>query len=440
MSTEVMPSGLVVTDRRHSRASREVPQIDPHDHLPNGNLPSSVGPESNPGRTVMYPVGGWHAQSWDGWPTEWQTPWMGPDGDWSGYGAGRHNGGTFGRVSTAMTCVDLNSRQLGSFPVYGMRGIEPFTLPDWRNNPEPELFDSWPDFMHSAVNSLLLRGETILYCTGRYANGWPARFTTINPDVMDIEFIDGHRTFTLAGEQLDPRDVNLTRYQSWPGAVRGVTPIEWIGQSMVTSGALEQYAAGLATRGGVPWAVLKGRGSISRPQAEEAQQRWVEAGRRRDGAPAVLGGDLDLQPVSISPKDMALLELRTFDEQRICAAFGVPAYLVNVAMADGLTYANASQLFEHHYRATLRVMADLLASSWSAWLLPRGSVMEFNPDRYVQPPLGERVNAWRAMFDIVDPATGERGMSVEEIRNAERLAPQAADVQGDASRLTGANI
>jgi HK97 family phage portal protein len=437
MPTEVLPSGLVVTDRRHERASSEVPQVDPHSHIPNGNTPTSVGPESNAGTHVMYPVDGWHAQAWDGWPTEWDTPWMGPG--WSGEGAGRHNG-LFGRVSTAMTCVDLNSRQLGSFPVYGVKGIAPFTLPEWRNNPEPELFDSWPDFMHSSVNGLLFRGECILYCTGRFANGSVARFTTLNPDLVDVEFIEGHRVVTLAGAELPSADVNITRYQSWPGAIRGITPIEWIGRSLETSGALESYAAGLASRGGIPWAVLKGRGSISRDQAETAQRRWVEAGRRRDGAPAVIGGDLDLQPVSISPRDMALLELRQFDEQRICAAFGVPSYLVNVSQGGQLVYANAESLFEHHWRATLRPLADLLASSWSSWLLPRGSLLEFNPDRYTQPPLGERVAAWTALHAIVDPATGERAMSVEEIRTAERLAPTAEAVEGDAERLTGGNI
>ena len=433
MATEVLPSGLVVTDRRHDRASREVPQVDPHTHVPNGNLPTTVGPESTPGPPAL---GAWHAQPWDGWPEGWATPWMTPA--WSGEGAGRMPG-LFANVSTAMTCVDLNSRQLGSFPVYGMQGEQPVTLPEWRYNPEPELFDSWPDFVHSAVNSLSLRGECILYCTGRFANGRVARFTTLNPDVVDIEFIDGKRVVSLAGEELPAADVNVTRYQSMPGNVRGITPIEWIGRSLMTSAALERYAAGLATRGGVPWAVLKGRGSIARQQAEEAQRRWVEASLRRDGAPAVLGGDLDLQPVTISPRDMALLELRTFDEQRVCAAFGVPAYLVNVAMADGLTYANASSLADHHWRATLRVLAGMLAASWSQWLLPRGTELEFNPDRYVQPPLGERVQAWQTMHSIVDQRTGERAMSVQEIRNAERLAPIADDQRGDAARLTGAS-
>lgn len=424
--------------RTHQRASKETPQIDPRLHTPNGNLAGSVGPESSGGPVMSTP---WHAQAWAGWPDGWHTPPMGDTHDaWSGYGYGRTGDALWGRVSTAMSCVDLNSRELGSFPIYGVKNGVPFTLPEWRNNPEPELFASWGDFVHSAVNSLLLRGECITYATGRFADGSVARFATLNPDAVDIEVVDGQRVVSVAGEQIDPRDVKVIRYQSWPGRVRGISPLEWVGRSMSTSGALEDYASQLAERGGVPWAVLKSSRNIDATQATAAQQRWILAAKSRSGAPAVLGNSFDLQTLSLSPTDMALVELREFDERRICAAFGVPAYLVNVSMASGLTYSNAESLFRQHWTATLRPLAGLLAASWSDWLLPRGSSLEFNPDRYTQPPLGERVQAWAQMFNIFDPATGERAITIDEIRAAERMQP--ADTQppatADATRLTGA--
>lgn len=427
----------------------------PRDVAPNDNPtpepPVSVGPNASEGfgnTHVMYPADGWSSSAWSGWPVDWATPPMEPLGasSYSGTGYGRHND-LFGRVSTAMTAVDLNSRELGSFPVYGVKGSTPFELPDWRNNPEPELHDSWADFMHAAVNSLLLRGECITYATGRYASPAPgvpgrvARFATLNPDLVDIELIDGRRVVSLAGEAIDPADVCVVRFQSWPGRMRGITPIEWLGSSLLTAGALERYAAGLANRGGIPWAVLHAKGHITGDQANDLQARWVTAGARRDGAPAVLGGDFELEPLTISPRDMALLELREFDERRIAAAFGVPAYLLNITQ-QGLTYANASQLFAHHWQATLRPLADLLASAWSRWLLPRGSRLEFNPDRYVQPPLGERVQAWSVMHGIIDPVSGARAITVDEIRAAERMMPAATNEapESDAERLTGATV
>lgn len=386
---------------------------------------------------VMYPDGGWHAEAWDGWPVDWQTPPSGPD--WSGYGYGRHND-LWGKVSTAMNCVALNSMQLGSFPVYGVKNSAPFELPSWSLNPEPAMYSSWGEFMHQAVNSLLLRGEVVLYATGRYGSnndGAVARFVALSPDVVDIEWIDGRKVISLGGAEIDPLDVCHVTYQSWPGRIRGVSPLEWAGHSMVTASVLEKYAANLASRGGIPWSVLKTRANVNKQQAEEIQNRWVSAAMRRDGAPAVMGGDTELVPLSISPRDMALLDLAEFSERRICAAFSTPAFLVNVATADSMTYSNVSQVYLGHWQALLRPIGQLLADGWSSWLLPRGSRMEFNPDRYTQPPLAERAAAWAVLFNIVDPKTGERAMSIEEIRAAERLIPQP-NLQA-AERMTGAS-
>jgi HK97 family phage portal protein len=439
---------------------------DPREAIANDNgpgpntPPETVGPTSStnaPGNVVVgsqRPV----ASPWSGWPTKdtpgaggtWGTPPMERFGDidagggrFSGYGYGR-GVSIWGRVSTAMTCVDLNSRQLGSFPIYGMKGEAPVSLPSWSTNPEPEVYASWGEFVRAAVNSMLLRGECILYVTGRYqSTGLPARFTTINPDTCDAEFIDGRWIITLhGGTQLPAADVHMIRYQVWDPRGRGISPLDWIGRSMLTSGALERYATNLANRGGIPWAVLKSQKNIDGNQALDAQMAWVNAGQTRDGAPAVIGNAFDLVPLQISPRDMALLELREFDERRICAAFGVPAYLVNVEQAGGMTYANASDLRNQHWQATLRTLADMLATGWSGFLLPRGTRLEFNPDRYVQPAFGERVGAYQTMFNIVDPATGQRGMELSEIRSAERLHPIPEDdpttSDVSAARLTGA--
>lgn len=438
MADYVTDGGLVVRD--HRRAS----------HLPNGNVPpGTVGPDrTEPGRFVMYPEGGRASEAWNGWPVEWNPPPLEPLGTnaWSGSGYGRHDD-TFGRVSTVMTCTDLNSRQLGSFPVYGVKGDSPFQLPDWSLSPEPEHWESWPQFVQAAVNSLMLRGEAITYATGRYAatsGGQIARFTLLNPDFVNVELIDGRRVVSLGTQAIPAEDVMVVRYQSLAGRLRGITPLEWAAGPLVTSSALERYAADVASRGGVPWAVLKNARQVSAQQARDAQAAWTAAAARRDGAPAVLGNDWELETLSLSPRDMALLELREFDERRIAAALGVPAYLVNIEMTSGLTYANASIIRDQHWAATLRTIANLLCSAWSRWLLPRGSRIEMNPDRYVQPGIEERSRTWATMFGIVDPVTGQRAMTIDEIRAAERLAPSGPTVapvsQTGAQTLTGANL
>ena len=111
-----------------------------------------------------------------------------------------------------MTCVDLNSRQLASFPTYGVKDQTPFALKDWSLNPEPSLYSGWSDFMHQVVNCLQLRGEAFQYCTGRYASevegvpGRVARFVNLNPDAVGVEWIDGRMEYLIDGDPVaDPR-------------------------------------------------------------------------------------------------------------------------------------------------------------------------------------------------------------------------------------------
>jgi hypothetical protein len=58
----------------------------------------------------------------------------------------------------------------------------------------------------------------------------------------------------------------------------------------------------------------------------------------------------------------------------------------------------------------------------SLWLLPRGTDIEFDPDRYTQPPLEERARAYQTLHGIEEP-DGKRAITVDEIRARERWAP-----------------
>jgi HK97 family phage portal protein len=398
---------------------------------------------------IMYPTSSAPMpQPWAGWPVEWQVPPWGSE--FSGYGYGRHNNPA--NVATAMTCVSLNSRQLGSFPVYGMRGEDRFTLPQWAENPEPEMYSSWVEMMHEAANSLYLRGEVFTYVTGRFHDGYPSRFVVVPADTVDVTFEDGRRRYEIDGREIARRDICHVKLQGMAGLLRGISPLQWVSRSIVTSGALETYASDLAARGGVPWAVITVPGYPTEDQVIEARGRWLAARFDSHGAPAMMSGGAKIESLTLSPRDMALLELREFDERRICAAFGVPAHLVNVAMADGMTYTNSTDLFEAHWRHELRTLADAIAKAWSLWLLPLGKRLEFNADRYTQPPLAERMSAYATGHGIQD-GDGVRVITAAEIRSAERLGPGTPDetpepapaplvavdtAEADAQILTGA--
>lgn len=382
---------------------------------------STVGPLAGGGTITpgdSIPFGSVAAMPWDGWPDEWGT--------WWGYGATDPDG-YLHRVSTVMTCVDLNSRQLGSFPVYGVlrKTGELFELPTWSRNPEPNLYSSWDEFVKASINSLQLHGEIVLWATARDAAGFPARFVALSPQVVEIE-PDGRggKRFRLAGGvELDPNDVLHVPYQTLPMRLRGIGPLEWSTRSLVSAAALERYAADIAEHG--VWAVLRHPSNLSRQQADDAKSNWRQARAATPGDPAVLSGGFEFDVLSLNPKDMALLDLRTFDEQRIAAAFGIPPFLIGLPNPGGMTYSNTTQLFEFHWKATLRPMAQLFARALSAWTMPAGRLLEFNRDEYVRPGLEERARAYQTLHGVVDD-DGSRAIYADEVRAAERFEPRAA--------------
>lgn len=416
------PSELLVIRDYRSRAL-------PRDNTPNGNLPiGTVGPNVPQGYGdvhVQYPESDppVQVQAWAGWPVEWATP------NWNGQSTGQ-------MVSTLGTCIDLNTRELASFPIYGMKDVRVTRLPEWSNNPEPELYSDWTEAAKQLFNCLQGMGETILWATGRAGlnnDGAVARWVVLHPGWVNIEHADGATTYELGGQKLERADVCHIKYQSMPMNLRGIGPLEWAGRNVVSAAALEQSVTNLATRGGIPWGVIKHPRHLNGNEATDLQNRWVSAAQKRNGAPAILSGGIELQALTISPREMAMIEMRVFDESRIAAALGVPPYLVGLPVESGQNYANVQQVFDFHWRATLRPLASTVAKAMSAWLLPRGTSLEFNRDEYVKPAMFERAQTYEILNRIQD-VHGNPVMTVDEIRLAERFIPNEPlnieDVEG----------
>lgn len=384
--------------------------------------------EANLSTHVMYPAANPppQAAAWDGWPVEWNVPHYDYIGTQSGMFS--HDPDQYlSRVTTTMIAVDFNTRQLATFPIYSVRDDtgERRSLPSWAQNPEPIRYASWVEFSKDVWNSYQLHGEIIVVVTARYENGRPARFVALNPAHVDVTSDGmGGLEFRIGGPDGDmiPRaDVLYLRFQSLPGHLRGIGPIQWVWRSILSAEALERYSSDIAHHG--LWALLKHPSNLNAAQVDAAKNAW-QANRRRDpSAPAALVNGWEFEALNLSPKDMALLDIRTFDEQRIASAFGVPPILIGLPQPGGsLTYQSISSLTDHHWRTTLRTWAEDFAQALSLWALPHLTSIRYNRDEYVRPGFGERAQAYSTLHGIREP-DGDPAMTVQEIRRAEDLPP-----------------
>lgn len=352
---------------------------------------------------------------WDGWPADWSTP------TW--------NGGFQKLVDTAWACLDLNSSILASMPVYRLRirsnqVMEPLS---WMLNPDPEIYSSWYEFAKQLFWDFQL-GEAFVLPMSFYETGRPQTFRVIPPWLVTVEMSGGRRVYRLGSLDVT-QDILHIRYKSSTDAARGSGPLEASNARMVAAAVLARYATELAETGGRVHEWLHSERQLTRAQAEELRERWLDARVRNPSAPAVLSGGVELhQAQSMSAKDLALLELAQFTESRIATMLGVPAFLVGLPSGgDSMTYSNVSSLFDYHWRSSLRPKAQAVMQALSGWALPRGQSVELNRDDYTRPAFGERVEAYVKLASI-------GAITVDEIRTMERLLGDAS-----AAALTGGN-
>ena len=368
-----------------------------------GPLGVGVGPTSSEGfgnTSVMYsadlpaPPG---VQAWSGWPVGWDVPLWGNQPGW-----------LTARCSTVGTCVDTIGRTASTFPPRVTRKTDLLDpQPLWTDNPEPNLYANFDEWVKGAINSLLIRGNCFIAATGRNAESYPNRWVTLNPDYMEVEIVGGQLVYRFAGDRIPSEDVLHIKYQQIPGSLVGLGPLDWTLRNIMSADALAQYGTNLAQRGGIPWGVLTAPGNVSSTQSAGIRDQWNAAAPTRNGAPAILSGGMTLQTLSFSPENMALLSLREFDEQRIGAAFGVPPSFLNLPEPSGLTYTTAQMIQSHFYYDTLRPMMKNIGDALSLWALPRGTNVTFDASEYLAPDLPAHVSALVQAAAIIPEAADE---------------------------------
>lgn len=434
-------SGLLVTDRRHTRSNFD----DPRSWPPNENVDPpppdqpGVGPNMSEGygnSHVMYPdptlqptytTPAWtmrpEMQAWSGWPTEWNTP------NW-GSAVGLEQ--MIMRSSAAFGAIDMNSSILSTMPPYRLSGRQIIDPLPWMSNPQPEVYTGWTEAFKQIVVSFYGAGEAFLWATNRYADGTVRNWVMLNPEWVTVDLMGHVRRFFYGNRESGvdiTDDILHLRYMSWPGYGHGLGPLAALATNLFGVAAMEQYEANLAVRGGIPWGIITAPGNLNQNQATELRANFVAARMSAMGAPAVLSGGVTLTPFNVTPRDMALLELRQFDEARISTLLGVPPLLQGLPEGStSMTYKNAEGIYDFHWRAFLRPKAATIAEAISNWALPSTQSIELNRDDYVKGNITERTMAYQILFNIMDPTTGQRAMTVDEIREAERLAVLDATV------------
>ena len=164
-------------------------------------------------------------------------------------------------------------------------------------------------------------------------------------------------------ERIDPRNHR-----------RGLAPLRAVMVEILGDAAASQMGAALVKNTGVPSVVISPKNDLSMT-SDEAENIAEVFGRRfggeNRGRPLVIsGGEVDIQTLSFTPKDLELGKLRYINEERISAVLGVPAILAGLgAGLERATYSNAKELREFFTEQKLIPMWNHFANEFTKQLL-----------------------------------------------------------------------
>jgi HK97 family phage portal protein len=138
----------------------------------------------------------------------------------------------------------------------------------------------------------------------------------------------------------------------------GVGPLHAAGLASITGVNMQNNSARFAANGSNPGGVVMVPGPISIDQAKTLKERWEKNyGGANSGRVAVLSDGMKYEPLKImSAVDAQVVEQLKWADEKICAAFHVPGFMVGVGPMP--PYNNTAGLKDFYYSQCLQVLIE----------------------------------------------------------------------------------
>lgn len=303
-------------------------------------------------------------------------------------------------------CWCLNSDTVSTTPVDVLRRAPgnrrvPYAPPPWMNEPNDEM--NLCEFLGQLQASLEADGNAFAL-KAITANGQLAALYPLNPSMVQVERLaDGALAYDV--RQTDgtairafPNEMLHIRAFTTPGALRGMSPISALRQTIGLGLAAQQFGAQFFGSG----ANLSGVVEMPGPDpGEDAANRLQKAFTRKHGglskshALGILFGGAKWTPLSVKPEEAQFLETRKYTDVQMAHAHGVPPeYVTEAEGAKGYV----TSLYTRQYMWLLtginprftRIENKLTA------LLPRDVYVKFNRNAFLAMNPKERADFYAA--------------------------------------------
>lgn len=285
-------------------------------------------------------------------------------------------------------CVNLIANTLSGVPVrlFHKDGSEKDT--EVESHPaldlirQPNEFQGQTDFIKNLIAYLQIAGNTYVESVSPSKSSPPRELFLIRPDLMKI--IAGDRVKPILGYEYSYNGLKhlfpfedifhgkLFNPLEDPIIGYGQSPLEPALKSVTLVNESMDWNNSLLQNGACPSAILKMAGSLTDDQRKELQdeieREWQGAENR--GKVFIAEEGMDWQQVSLSPKDLQILDLLAIGAKQICITYGIDSSLIS----DGSnkTYSNFKESRSALYEDVILPLADWFADDFlNTWLLPK---------------------------------------------------------------------
>ena len=242
----------------------------------------------------------------------------------------------------------------------------------------PNPYSDWYSFIERLVTFLMVSGNAYAV-KERSRNDQVSALFLLRPDRVSIVAGDygaqGY-IYTVGGVEysIEARNMCHLALPNPGGDLYGLSPLQVLSRTVNLDLNMTDFAKVYFQNAGVPSGLLKVKRRLtSQEEASTIRARWRSqfGGVNNFHRIAILDDDADYQPMSNSPKDMALEGLHNLTESRICAVFGVPPILVgaNVGLQRS-TYSNYREARLAFHSETLEPMVARILRYFNRNLFP----------------------------------------------------------------------
>jgi len=330
-------------------------------------------------------------------------------------------------VADAFACVRVLADSISTLPLKVYRRTPAGRLPAGEDSRAVQLLNrpapgsTSADLISQVITHLAVHGNCFI---GKYrSDGEIVQLGLLHPDSVQVELRGQRIVYTLEGRtEHGPDDVLHVKAMSLDG-LSGLSPVAQCRTALGLNENLRESSRQFFEQGSRPSGILTAPGAHNAEEIRDLAENWRvrHGGVENMHRTAVFSGDVKFEPISFSADDSQFLQQRELSTREIARIFRVPAWAIDGATGDSLTYANVQEQARALVTYSLRPWLVRIerAISNDSDLCPGGTYVQFDLDGLLRADAATRSEIYTRALDA------ETGwMRREEVRELEELEPE----------------